>query len=291
MNDTVTKTEASLSGPKILLMGPSGTGKTHAIGTLTDWAAANGKEVFVLFTENGLETLLGYWRDERPGHKPAEVPPCLRWKNMLTKSLNLKSLITAADNVGKLSYESLTKMVDGNRSGENNAFWKILQACSDFTDDRTGEKFGSVDSWGADKIFVIDSLSELANACFKMQVGNKPTASPSDYGVSQNNLMNYLRLCTQGIAATFVLTAHVDRQTDEISGSTRIMVKAIGKALGGDIPQLFSDVIYTVREGDKFFWDTAAYGVDCKTRSLGYRSKINPDFGEIMKVWKQRGGV
>ena len=102
--------------------------------------------------------------------------------------------------------------------------------------------------------------------------------------------MNFIRLCTQGITATFVITAHVDRQIDEISGTTKIMVKSIGKALAGDIPQLFSDVILTVREGDKFTWDTAAYGVDCKTRSLGYRSKILPDFGQVMNVWTQRGG-
>jgi ribose 1,5-bisphosphokinase PhnN len=47
-------TEASLSGPKVLLMGPSGTGNTHALGTLVDWAAANGKEVFVLFTRDDI---------------------------------------------------------------------------------------------------------------------------------------------------------------------------------------------------------------------------------------------
>jgi len=49
-------------------------------------------------------------------------------------------------------------------------------------------------------------------------------------------------------------------------------------------------VIYTVREGDAFYWDTAAYAVDTKTRSLGYRSKLKPDFATILDVWKQRGG-
>lgn len=283
--------QKTLSGPKVLLMGPSGTGKTHAIGTLVDWAQANNKEVFALFTENGLETLLGYWRDSRPGHEPQEIPACLHWHSTLTKPLSLKSLMTAADNIGKMSYESLTKMIDPNRSGENNAFYKILSACADFPDDRTGKRFGSVDTWNSDRILVIDSLSELANACFRMQVGNRPTAAPSDYGVSQNNLLNFLRLCTQGISATFVLTAHVDRQVEELSGQTKIMVKSIGKAPASEIPQLFSDVIYTVREGDKFYWDTAAYGVDCKTRSLGYRSKMTPTFADLMAIWKQRGGA
>ena len=87
------------------------------------------------------------------------------------------------------------------------------------------------------------------------------------------------------------MTAHVDRETDPVTQSTKIMIKAIGKALASEIPTLFSDVIYCTREADKFFWDTAAYGVDTKTRSLGIRSKINPDFSQIFDVWKKRGGI
>lgn len=273
-----------LMGPKVLLEGPSGVGKTHSLGTLVDWAAAQSPapEVFCLFTENGLESLLGYWRDHGK-----EVPANLHWHVAMTKTLTLDSLITGADNVGKLSYEALTKMQDGGRY-KNNAFHKILSTCANFPDDRTGQKFGSVDSWGADKIFVIDSLSELGNASMKMVIGNKPTASPADYGVAQSNLMNFLRLCTQGIAATFVITAHVDRQTDEITGGIKLMTKAIGKAMANDIPQLFSDVIYAVREGTNWYWDTAASNVDVKTRSLPISSKIKPDFAQIMDKWSNR---
>lgn len=279
--------ERALSGPNILLMGEGGTGKTHALGTLAEWCQKNQKEMFVLFTENGLETLLGFWRDRSP---PAEVPSCLHWHQQLTVPVSLTSLVDSADKVGKLSYESITKMVDPNRGGENNSFWKILKSCSDFPDDRTGKSFGPIDKWGVERVFVNDSLSETANAAMKMVIGNKPTAAPPDYGVSQNNLMNWLRLCTQGIPCTFVLTAHVDRNIDEVTQSTKLLVKSIGKALYADIPPLFSDVIYTVREGDQFYWDTAAYGVNTKTRSLGYRSKIKPDFAQIMDVWRQRGG-
>lgn len=275
----------SLPGPKIMLMGGSGTGKTHALGTLVDWAAANKKEVFVLFTENGLETLLGFWRD---AGKP--VPECLHWHVMTTKPLGLKDLMGAADTVGKLSYEAITKMVDPNRS-QNNAAFKILGACTDFPDDRTGKKFGAIDSWDTDRIFINDSLTETANAYFKMVIGNKPTASPPDYGVAQNNLMNFIRLLTQALRCTFVMTAHIDRQLDPVSGTTRISVKSIGQAIASDIVPLFSEVIMTVREGDKFYWDTAVFGADTKTRSLGYRSKIEPNFGIVMDTWKKRGGA
>ena len=281
----MTDPSTSLTGPKSLIEGAAGTGKTYALGTLVDWAGANGKEVFVLFVENGLETLIGYWTD-----RGLPVPANLHYHSTLTKPISLSALIKAADNVGKLSYEGLTKMSDSNRSGENNAFHKILTACADFPDDRTGKKFGAVDSWGIDKVFVIDSLSELSNAAFKMVIGNKPTASQPDYGVAQNNLMNFLRLCTQGIPCICAITAHVARETDEITGGVKLMTKAIGKALANEIPQLFSDVIYTVREGTQFFWDTAAANVDVKSRNLPIASKQKPDFGTILNKWVSRGG-
>jgi len=193
--------------------------------------------------------------------------------------------------VGKLSYKALADSVDSNRSGDNNAFWKILGTCSDFKDDRTGKSLGAVDAFPVKRVFAIDSLTELGNAAMKMQIGSRPMASPGDYGVAQNNLMNFLRLCTQGMSCPFVMTAHVDRETDAVTQSTKIMIKAIGKALATEIPTLFSDVIYTTREGAQFWWDTAAYGVDVKTRSLGYRSKITPDFAQIFDVWKKRAGI
>lgn len=277
---------APLIGPKVLLMGPAGTGKTYALGTLVDWAAANAIEVFVLFTENGLETLKGYWTD-----RGVAIPPNLHWHQQVTKSLGLAAMIDGAEKVGKYTYKMLTEMNDANRGGENNAFWKILSTCKDFPDDRTGKHFGPIDSFGLDKIFVVDSLSELSTAAMKMQVGNKPMAAPQDYGVAQQYIISFLRLVTQGMSCGFALTAHVDRILDPVSQTTKIMVKSAGKALADEIPQLFSDVIYTVREGDKWYWDTAAYGVDSKTRSLGYKSKISPDFAQVFDVWKKRSAA
>lgn len=274
-----------LLGPKVCLMGLSGTGKTYALGTLAEWAAANQFELAILFTENSLETFLGYFRDH--GKEP---PPCVYWHQQQTRPIALKALVEAADKVGKLSYEALTKSTDANRGGESNAFWKILQSCSAFKDDRTGKDLGPIDAFPPTRIFAMDSLTETANAAMKMQIGARPTAGPSDYGVAQNNLMNLLRLLTQGIDCPFVMTAHVDREMDAITQSTKIMIKAVGRALSTEIPPLFSDIIYSVREGSKFTWDTAAYGVDCKTRSLGYRSNITPDFAQIFDLWKKRGG-
>lgn len=285
--ETSAASSVALAGPNILLFGEGGTGKTYSLGTLVDWCQANGKEVFVLFTENSTETLLGYWKD-----KKKEIPSCLHWHQMGTKGVGLAQMLEGAKRVGEMSYELLTKIQDNNRSGQNNAFWNILSACADFPDDRTGKKFGPVDAFKLDRVFVLDSFTELGNAAAKMVIGSKPTMSQPEYGVAQNNVMNFLRLCTQGLSCTFVMTAHPAKEKDEISGSvkTTISTGGIGVAIIPQIPTLFSDMIWCVREGDKFYWDTAAYGVTTKTRSLGYRSKIDPNFGQIMDLWMQRGG-
>ncbi len=275
---------AEMSGPNILLNGDGGTGKTYSIGTLVEWCQKNGKEVFYLDIDNSLETLKGYWTD-----RGLPIPECLHWHQLTAAPVSLSSLMSAAKDTGEFTYEMLTKKVDNNRA-QNNSFHKVLQAMFDFPDDRTGKKFGPVDKFDASKVLVLESFTELSNKACKMVIGSKPTMAPPDYGVTQNHLMNFLRLCTQGMRCTFVMTAHPVRDKNELTGQVNITIKTTGTAIQPEIPPLFSDVIFTVREADKFYWDTAAYGVVTKTRSLGYKSKINPDFGQIMDLWIARGG-
>lgn len=287
----------ALTGVKVLLEGPAGTGKTDAIGTLVDWCAKQTPpiDVNVLFLDRGLETLIGYWTEKAPRNnmtvKP--VPQNLHWRDLIVKPVSLKAMLDGAINVGKLSYDSITKLQDGSR-GTNNPFEAVLNACSEFTSDRSGDegkKWGAVDSWGADKVFVVDGLTELANACSKMVIGSKPTMAQGEYGIAQNNLMNFLRLLTQGCRCHFVLTAHVSREKDEITGGIKLMTQAIGSAISGQIPPMFSEVIYTVREGASWWWDTANANVDLKSRYLPVSSKLTPGFGQIMDKWKDRGAA
>lgn len=279
---TTTTPTVSLSGPKILLIGAAGSGKTYALGTMVEWAQAHDRKVHCLFVENGLESLLGYWLDRG---KP--IPPNLSYHVVTTKAIPLSSLIDASKKVGILSYKSITELVDPHR-GDNNPYLRILESLTDFPNDRDGTKEGNIATWTSNDILCIDSLSELANACMKMVVGNKPTASQPDYGVSQNNLLNFLRYLTQGFQPTVVVISHVQRQTEELTGRTKLMVRAIGKAMADDIPQLFSEVLGCVRDGSNWYWDTADSSLDTKTRYLPIQSKITPNFSLIMDKWLKR---
>lgn len=275
--------DLTLRGPKTLLQGPTGTGKTTALATAANWYAERGWPVYALFTENSTEVFRGWWKD-----RGLSVPPQVHIADLLVKPIGLASLIKGADQIGKLTYESLTKLIDAERGGNNNAYRKILEQCANFTDSTTGEQFGTLENFPTEALFIMDSLSETANAAFRMQVGNKPVAAPPDYQVAQNTVLNFLRLLTQGVRCAVIVTAHVDRLVDEVNGGTKITTKSIGKALANDLPQLFSDVILTTRQGTEWAWDTANMQADLKTRNLPVSSKIKPDFAPLLDKWLSR---
>lgn len=269
-----------IKGPNILLLGPAGTGKTWSLGTLVEWAETRNFPVFVLFTESGLETLLLYFRTK---NKP--IPANLHWNVIDTAPTGLADLVKAAENIGKMSYEQITKMVDPNRN-INNPWLKIMQHCFSPVCARTGKVFPSLDKWPSTHIFVMDGLTETSNAAMKMCIGAKPTAAPSDYGMAQNNLMNFLRLLCNAVHATVVLIGHLTREKDEMTGGIKLMPRTIGAAIAGDIAPLFSEVILAVREGDKWYWDTANSMADLKSRYLPYGSRHAPTFETIMTKWE-----
>lgn len=278
----MTDSTRALVGPKICLMGPGGTGKTTSLATAVEWAGRNGFEVAGLCVETGLEALLGYWTD-----RDLPIPPNFFWHQQATMPIGLAAMKSMAALVGRLPFKGVTEAIDPDRAATN-PFFKILESMTNFTDDRTGKSLGPVDQFPANRIFFLDSLTELSNAAMKMVIGARPAASQSDYQVAQINVMNFLRLLTQGTQFPFIMTAHVDREIDQVKQSSTVTIKSVGRALVSEIPPLFSDVILAVREGSKFTWDTAAFGVDVKTRHLGYRSGITPDFGQIFDLWLKR---
>jgi hypothetical protein len=242
-----------------------------------------GVETFVLFTESGLETLRGYWTDRG---KP--IPDNIHWHVLPQPEGSFASLEKSAELIASSTQDALYKVQDFNRS-KNNQFVGMLRALANFPDDRTGARFGAVDSWGPSRCLAIDSLSGINTFAFSLVVGNKPIKSQTDWGLAQGEIEKLIRTCTQ-CKCHFILTAHVERETDMVFGGVKVTVSVPGKALAPKIPPFFSDVILTERNGTKFSWSTANVLADLKARNVPIADNITPSFGQIIEKWKSRGG-
>ncbi len=277
----IEKAKSALPGTNVLLMGPAGTGKTHSIGTLVD----AGVEVFYMGLEPGLESLLGYFTDRG---KP--IPPNLHWHQLEAPKASFMELLDASNKINTMALDSLAKMSDPHRS-KHNQFIKMLEAFNNFPDDRTGEKFGCVDTWTPSRALVMDGMAGLGRAAMALVVGGKPVRNQSDWGIAMDSVEKILRMLTDNCKCHFVLIGHVERETDAVLGGVKISLSALGNKLGPKINPMFSDVILTVREGSKWTWDTGSALADVKTRNLAVKTGLEASFGPIIDKWKSRGGV
>lgn len=268
----------SLPGVNVLLMGPSGTGKTHSIGTLVD----TGIDVFYLALESGMESLLGYWTD-----RGLEVPKNLHWHKLTAPAADFTQMIANAKNINTLNLDSLAKMTDPNKS-KHNQFISLLEALNNFPDDRTGEKFGPVNLWDQSKALVIDGATGISNCAMSLVIGGKAVKNQSDWGIAQDQVIKIVQMLCDNCACHFILLAHVERETDAVLGGVKLMVSTLGKAIAPKFPALFSDVILTERNGTDFNWNTASAMADVKCRNLPIAAKHLPSFAPIMEKWISR---
>ena len=269
---------AGLPGVNCLLMGPAGTGKTHAIGTLVD----AGIRVFYIALEPGLESLLGYWVD-----RGLPVPENLHWHIVKAPDASFTELLDSATKINTMSLEMLSKLSDTNRS-KYNQFRSLYEVLNNFTDQRTGKSFGPADKFDTDCAIVLDGLTGVNTASMLSVVGGKPVRSMPDWGLAQQQVETLLGKLCNNMRCHFVLLAHVEREKDEVLGGIKLMVSTLGQKLAPKLPAMFSDVILSVREGDKWKWDTANPMADLKTRNLPVSQNIVPTFKTIMEKWRAR---
>lgn len=266
-----TPTKPAVPGPKILLVGSTGSGKTHSIRTLIE----AGLEVFCIFTEPGMEVI-------------SDLPPekC-HWHYIAPSAPDWSSMIDSATKINTLSFEALTKMADINKR-QYHEFIDLLQCLSNFTDDRTGQQFGAVDTWGNNRALVIDSLSGLNIMAMNLVTGSKPVKSMADWGVAMDNLERLITKLTVDVPCTVVMTAHLEREQDEVTGGVQLMASTLGKKLAPRLPRFFSDVIHCKRDGAAFSWSTASMNVDLKARNVAISDKLPASFVPLLKNWKER---
>lgn len=237
--------------------------------------------MFVIVTEPvGLDTLIDVFAKKGLISK-------LHWHQITPARPGFTDMQAAARLISTNTYETLSKMPpSGDR---RNAQWiKLLTQLSNFHDQRTGNDFGPVDALPANSVLVIDSLSGLNLMAMDVVIGDKPTAHQGEWGVAMGTLEKLILSLTSQVKCAFVLTAHVEKEVNEITGATQIMSAALGRKLAPKLPRFFSEVALAYRLGSDFFWSTTAANVDLKNRSLPLGDKLQPSFVPIIEAYRLR---
>lgn len=270
-----------LQPPSVLLQGASGAGKTRSIATLV----ASGIETFVIVTEpGGVDSLIDGVRDVKGDMDK------MHWMSILPATEGWDALEEMTRVIGNLDFEGVSKLKgvgkDKTRVPANN----FLKALQDFRCERSVASYGSFTQWGPDKALVIDSLSGLSTIAWYLTVGNKPTGAPGEWNIAMNWLEAVLMKINSDRKCFFVLTAHIEKELDEISGVQRIMTSTLGRKLAPKLPRFFGEVVYAKRmsEDPKFRWSTIDNAADLKNRVLPVGDKLAPDFRAVVEGYKNR---
>lgn len=259
-------------GFKALLIGETGSGKTHALQTIIE----GGLDLFVVSTEPGLLEVLGHLKNHPKFHYRYIPPAPVNWDNM----------IQLAERINMASAQTLANVSDPSKR-DYDQFVTLLTIMSEYIDHR-GENFGMVDSWGTDRCLAVDSLTGLALMIMNLVVGYRPVVSPGEWGTAMSQVEHHIQTLCASVPCHLVMTGHVEREYNEVSGLNKIMVSVPGKKLAPKIPRFFSDVILAQREGKKFHWSTADESTELKARNLDIADNLEPSFVPLIENWRAK---
>lgn len=263
-------------GPKILLMGDTGTGKTEAIRAL----CAEVDEVCALFTEPGFESVLG----DIPTDK-------LHWHYVSPMAADWDVMIDAIKKVNTMSVSALTQLQSSDKA-KFTEFQELHAKSFHFVCQRTGKDFGNVSDWPASRAFVLDSWTGACLMAMNMAAGSKAIKAQSEWGMCQDYLERYLNKITMGTKATVLVTSHPEIEQDEITGMRKVLPSTPGRKLAPKVPRYFDDVIETRRDMSKgqavWSWSTATPNMVLKGRNLPMQDGLSPNFKLLFANWRAK---
>jgi len=268
-----------LRPPSTLLLGPAGTGKTTSLVTLLE----SGLKLRLLATEPSAPNRV---LDE--ARKRNIDTSGFDWQFVSPSPPSWDALTQSATIVNTLGLKEIADMRGGIAKSDGKQWLAMLTSMASFRSDRTGLLLGDVTEWGEDCAFAVDGLTGVNTMSRNLTVGLKPNPSPGEWGVMQGNIINVLRKLCSDCHCFFVCIAHVERETNELTGLSNITVSTLGAKLAPKIPPEFSTVVLAKREGAKFSWSTAAHGVDTKQGELSFSDDLSPSFKPIVEGFRER---
>jgi len=193
---------------KILYIGESGSGKT---GSLVSLVKA-GYSLRILDMDNGLDALRNFIKKECP------------------------------ERMSSVDYETRRDKMKMTAAGPQpipKAFVQATQLLNEWSDGTKPE------TWGANTIFVLDSLTHLGRAAYNWAKGMNPGVKDRRqlYGMAQAACEDIISmLCAEDFRCNVILISHIE-QRQKKDGTLREQVTAIGEALGPKVPTYFNTFV------------------------------------------------
>lgn len=274
-----------LQPPSTLLIGPSGSGKTTSLVTLP----AAGIETFVIVTEpNGVDALLD------AAEKAKIDMNLLHWATCYPSTAGWEALDQMTKDIGDKDFESISKIKGIGKSETRKAAERVLQTLKKFHCERTGKDYGDFTSLTDKQCLVIDSFSGLSTIAWYLTVGYKPTGAPGEWNIAQNWLSALLMKIQGDRRCYFVMTGHIEKELDEVTGVNKLMISTLGRKLAPKIPTFFSDVVRAqrVKTADSknytFKWSTIDNETDLKNKALPINDNLPPSFLPVVDAYSRR---
>jgi len=261
------------TGFKALNFGTTATGKTASIATLL----LAGQKVRFLSADNNAAAGINAGMEL---HKVVLEEGQLAIHTPQRPRAPEKDVLAMLDAVLATDFDAFLKSKDKTRKLQT-GFRNIYAGAINFVDTHSGQDCGNVYDWGTDTTFVIDSLSVVCDEIKLTVAGTKPPTLP-EYGAMQGFLKQFVSHIT-GLGCNVVLLAHPTKETDEVTGSTRIYPLNIGKALNEQFASNFSDVLYSTFDGKKYIWSTKHRTAVCSGRNLPIADELVQDYRQLFK--------
>ena len=272
-----------IQAPHCLLMGPAGSGKTTSLATF----ARKGLDVFVVVTEpTGADSLLDAWERENLDWNKLHfnvIPPA---------SPGWGGLKDLAVRINSMSYKDISELKSGIGKEKMTQYPALIHSMENFRDEYHNRDFGDVTNWSDDRVLVLDSLSGLSLIAMQCTVGFKPSPHQGEWGIAMNAVENLVFKLSSDCKCYFVLTSHIEKEPDEITGMAKVTVSTLGRKLAPKIPRFFSEVIRSRKDGTgKFLWATQDSEADLKNRALPSGSNLPQDFGPVVDAHRRRAQI
>lgn len=205
-------------GHKVLVMAPSGTGKTALVGSLGN----AGYRCFMLDYDNGAAILYDPKFLRRENRKNVFI------KTLTDRIVDDNSVMPQAANLGLKALDNWTE--------------------PDPLDPKKLVSFGGVSSWTSKDVLILDTLGFFGDACLRyvLYMNNRLGKQPQiqDYGTAMDIMEKMLdKLYSEDTKCNVVVMAHGAPMTDSSQMAVKMVPIALGSKLPPKVPRYFNNMV------------------------------------------------